>query len=406
MNIVILAGGFGTRLQSVVSDVPKPMADINGTPFLELLMRELCFLDPAQFVLCVSYKKEIIQNYFKDNFLGVPVQYSVEQEPLGTGGAIKHAFDSYNLQDALVLNGDSYIAADYSNFWAQTQDVKLAVILKQVDNANRYGRVDVHDGHIVDYHEKQDVAQPGLINAGIYKINRSLFAKKLPKKFSFEQDILEPIIPQIKPIYMLADDYFIDIGLPESYSQAQRELKSVIYGKQQNRALFLDRDGVINQDIGYLHRIQDCEFMPGIFDFCRKYTQNGYKLVVVTNQAGIAKGKYTEQDYKLLTEFIHNKFKDMGCEIMAEYYCPYHIDGMPPYNRNSFYRKPNPGMILRAAKEHDINLGNSVLIGDNETDILAGSRAGVGTTIRVINERNMRGLPQTIANKIIKIKQK
>lgn len=406
MNIVILAGGFGTRLQSVVRDVPKPMADIDGTPFLELLMRELCFLDPARFVLCVSYKKEIIQNYFKDNFLGIPVRYSVEQEPLGTGGAIKQAFDLYNLDNALVLNGDSYIAADYSHFWSQNKNEKLAVMLKQVDNANRYGRVDVHDGHIIDYHEKQDVAQPGLINAGIYKINRDLFDKKLPQKFSFEKDILEPIIPQIKPTYMVADDYFIDIGLPESYAVAQHELKSVIYGNAQNRALFLDRDGVINEDIGYLHRIQDCEFMPGIFDFCRKYTQDGYKLVVVTNQAGIAKGKYTEQDYKLLTEFIHNKFKDMGCEITAEYYCPYHIDGIAPYNRNSFYRKPNPGMILRAAKEHNINLSQSTLVGDNENDILAGRAAGIGETIRVINERNMRGSPKTIANKIIKINTK
>ena len=406
MNIVILAGGFGTRLQSVVSDVPKPMADINGTPFLELLMRELCFLDPEQFVLCVSYKRDIIQNHFRDNFLGIPVVYSTEESPLGTGGAIKQAFDTFNLQDALVLNGDSYIAADYSKFLAQNQDAKLAVMLKYVENANRYGRVDVQNGRIVDYHEKQDIEQPGLINAGIYKINRSLMTGNLPKKFSFEKDVLEPIIPLLKPTYMVADDYFIDIGLPESYRQAQRELKSVIYGNAQNRALFLDRDGVINQDICYLHKISDCEFIPGIFDFCREYKNNGYELIVVTNQAGIAKGKYSVGDYQLLTEYIHSTFKNQGCEITAEYYCPYHIDGIAPYNRNSFYRKPNPGMILRAAKEHNINTENSVLIGDNETDILAGKSAGVGDLIRVINTQNMRGSPKTIANKIIQIKQK
>ena len=121
MNIVILAGGFGTRLQSVVRDVPKPMADISGTPFLELLMQELSFLDPEKFVLCVSYKKDIIKNYFKNNFLGIPVVYSEETEPLGTGGAIKQAFDLYNLNDALVLNGDSYIQANYARFWNKTK---------------------------------------------------------------------------------------------------------------------------------------------------------------------------------------------------------------------------------------------------------------------------------------------
>ena len=401
MNIVILAGGFGTRLQSVVKDVPKPMADINGTPFLELLMQELSFLDPERFVLCVSYLKDSIKNHFHDNFMGIPVVYSEEDIPLGTGGAIKQAFDLFNLKDALVLNGDSYIAADYSKFIQQNKDARLAVMLKAVDDANRYGRVEVKDCRIIAFREKEDIIQPGLINAGIYKINRNLFSNDLPEKFSFEKDVLEPMIPQLKPTYMLAEDYFIDIGIPESYAKAQRELKSVIYGDAKNRALFLDRDGVINEDIGYLHKKEDCKFMSGIFDFCRKYKNDGYELIVVTNQAGIAKGKYTEQDYELLKEYIHSEFKKQDCEITAEYYCPYHIDGIAPYNRNSFYRKPNPGMILRGAKEYNINLAKSVLIGDNENDILAGKTAGLGTTIRLINEQNMRGLRQTIADKVI-----
>ena len=145
MNIVILAGGFGTRLQSVVRDVPKPMADIAGTPFLELLLRELSFLDPERFVLCVSYKKDIIKDYFKDSFLGIPVVYSEENEPLGTGGAIKQAFDLFNLNDALVLNGDSYIQANYARFLEQNKNEKLAVMLKRVDDANRYGRVEIEN---------------------------------------------------------------------------------------------------------------------------------------------------------------------------------------------------------------------------------------------------------------------
>lgn len=407
MNVVILAGGFGTRLQSVVRDVPKPMADIAGTPFLELLLRELSFLDPERFVLCVSYKKDIIKDYFKDSFLGIPVVYSEENEPLGTGGAIKQAFDLFNLNDALVLNGDSYIQANYARFLEQNKNEKLAVMLKHVDDANRYGRVEIENNRIVDFKEKNTtISQPGLINAGIYKVTKDLFTRSLPNKFSFEQDILEPMIPQLKPRFMLADDYFIDIGIPTSYAQAQKELKSVIYGNATNRALFLDRDGVINEDIGYLHKIQDCQFMPGIFDFCRQYKNNGYKLIIVTNQAGIAKGKFSEQDYKLLTDFIHSQFKKQYCEITAEYYCPYHIDGLPPYNRNSFYRKPNPGMILRAAKDYNINLPASALIGDNETDILAAKSAGVGNTIRIINEQNMRGTKTTVADNIIKIIQK
>ncbi|MCR4917704.1 MAG: HAD-IIIA family hydrolase [Alphaproteobacteria bacterium] len=383
MNIVILAGGFGTRLQSVVRDVPKPMADINGTPFLELLMRELCFLDPERFVLCVSYLKDCIKNHFGDNFLGIPVVYSEENEPLGTGGAIKQAFNLFKIDDALVLNGDSYISANYAKFLQKSQNEKLAIMLKQVDNANRYGRVEVVDNRIVAFCEKQPIIQPGLINAGIYKVNKSLFTNDLPQKFSFEKDVLEPTIPNLRPKYMVADDYFIDIGLPESYAAAQRELKSVIFGNATNLALFLDRDGVINKDIGYLHTIKDCKFNPWIFGICKVFKQRGYKLIVVTNQAGIAKGKYTEQDYKILTEYIHSEFRKQDCEITAEYHCPYHIDGFPPYNRNSFYRKPNPGMILRAAKDHNIDLSKSILIGDSETDIMAGARAGIKTMFQI-----------------------
>ena len=124
MNIIILAGGFGTRLQSVVKDVPKPMADINGTPFLELLMREILFCDPERIILCVSYMKDVIKQHFGDSFLGVPVLYSEENEPLGTGGAIKQAFDLFGLDEAVVLNGDTYVQVNYSEFIRKSEKEK------------------------------------------------------------------------------------------------------------------------------------------------------------------------------------------------------------------------------------------------------------------------------------------
>lgn len=403
MNIVILAGGFGTRLQSVVKDVPKPMADINGTPFLELLIRELLFCDPERIVLCVSYLKDVIKNHFGDNFLGVPILYSEEEEPLGTGGAIKQAFELFGLEDAIVLNGDTYVQTDYADFIQKSTNEKLSLVLKQVDNANRYGRAEVKDGRIISMLEKNPEPVAGLINAGIYKIRRDLFDSSLPKKFSFEKGLLEPKISEIRPLYVKADDYFIDIGLPESYAQAQRELKQVIFGRPDKKALFLDRDGVINEDKHHLYRIEDCEFMNGIFDLCREYKNKGFEIVVVTNQAGIAKGIYTEDDYFKLRDYIHGEFAKQGCPITAEYYCPYHPDGQGKYKRTSFYRKPNPGMILRAAKDLDIDLKQSVLIGDNKNDILAGKSAGVGKTICSINEHNMCGSKETVVDEVMSV---
>lgn len=403
MNIVILAGGFGTRLQSVVKDVPKPMADINGTPFLELLIREVLLCDPERIVLCVSYLKEVIEKHFGDNFLGVPILYSEETEPLGTGGAIKRAFDLYDLDEAVVLNGDTYVQTDYQAFIEKSAEEKLAVVLKHVGNANRYGQVQVGNGRIVSFCEKSPEQTAGLINAGIYKIRRDLFSSGLPEKFSFEKDLLEPEIGKLKPLYVQADDYFIDIGIPESYAQAQRELKQVIFGKPVKKALFLDRDGVINEDKHHLHKIEDCKFMDGIFDLCRDYKDRGFEIVVVTNQAGIAKGVYTENDYRALTAYIHAEFEKQGCPISAEYFCPYHPEGNGRYKRSSFYRKPAPGMILRAAKELNIDLKQSVLIGDAETDITAAKTAGVGFTIRLINENNMRGNKQTNADEVMRV---
>jgi len=141
-----------------------------------------------------------------------------------------------------------------------------------------------------------------------------------------------------------------------------------------NKALFLDRDGVINKDVRHLHTIEECVFCDGIFELAREYQNNGYLIIIVTNQAGIAKGIYTEEQYYVLREWIHEQFKDHGVIITAEYFCPHH----PDYTESCKCRKPEPGMLLLAAKEHDIDLSQSVIIGDKDSDIEAGQRAGVG----------------------------
>lgn len=146
-----------------------------------------------------------------------------------------------------------------------------------------------------------------------------------------------------------------------------------------NKALFLDRDGVINVDKHHVYRIEDCEFVNGIFDLCRKAKQEGYLIIVVTNQAGIAKGKYTEEDYFKFRDYVHAEFEKQGCAIDAEYFCPYHTEAVvEKYRRDSEDRKPNPGMILKAQKDFDIDLSKSILIGDKQSDIDAGESAGVG----------------------------
>lgn len=385
MNVIVLAGGLGTRLKSIVSDVPKPMADIDGTPFLELLLENLARQGAEQFILCVSHLREVIIRHFGDRYQGIPIRYSIEEKALGTGGAIRQAFEQHELEDAIVVNGDTFVKADYARFVRECSGNALAVMLKAVDDANRYGCVETEGNSIVSFHEKRPDKTPGLINAGVYLIHADLVRTFARKKFSFEKDFLETRIASIRPAFFMAEDYFIDIGIPESYMQACRELKQVIGQSAGNKALFLDRDGVINVDKHYVHKVEDCEFMDGIFDLCRRAKDKGYKLIVVTNQAGIAKGYFTENDFHTFMEYVRSEFIRQGCPLDDVFYCPYHKDGIGKYKMDSFDRKPNPGMILKAAKKHNIDLKQSILIGDKKSDIEAGKKSGIKHNILIKN---------------------
>lgn len=145
-----------------------------------------------------------------------------------------------------------------------------------------------------------------------------------------------------------------------------------------NKALFLDRDGVINVEKNYVYKIEDFEFIDGIFELVRSYQEQGYLIFVITNQAGIGRGYYTEDDFLNLTDWMLERFEEQGIKITEVYYCPYHpTHGIGEYLKDSIDRKPNPGMILKAKEKYDIDLGNSVLIGDKESDIEAGKAAGI-----------------------------
>ena len=163
---------------------------------------------------------------------------------------------------------------------------------------------------------------------------------------------------------------------------------------EQNRGLFLDRDGVINADKDYVWRIEEFEFLPGIFDLCRVAQEMGLIPIVVTNQAGIGRGYYTEHDFRTLTEWMLAEFRARGIGIGRVYHCPYHpTAGIGEYRRESFDRKPNPGMILRAKDDFDLDLSRSVLVGDEDSDIEAGRAAGVAFNIKLVPEAPANSVP-------------
>ena len=223
---IVLAGGKGTRLQSVVSNVPKPMAPIGEKPFLALLLQYLQSQGIEKVVLSVGYMYEIIQETFGNTFNGLAISYSIENEPLGTGGAIAKAMTMIEGENALVLNGDSFIKVELEEIEKHIPCSKneSLLVLKEMTNVSRYGSVVLKDEVITAFEEKQ-VKEKALINAGVYVLNKDIFKdKNLPEKFSFEKDFLEKEVEKGNLKGIVTNGYFIDIGVPEDYQKAQIEL--------------------------------------------------------------------------------------------------------------------------------------------------------------------------------------
>ena len=228
-SAVVLAGGFGTRLRSVVSELPKPLAPVAGRPFVAYVLEQLAAAGVAEVVLAVGYRAEQVERAFGTGFAGMRITYSHEHEPLGTGGAVCQALGQ--LTDAaraaapvLVANGDSYFGCDLAAF-AKTHatrrpDVSLA--LRHMEHADRYGLVDLGaDGRIARFREKRPDAS-GLINAGLYLLDPAvLLGRDLPQRFSLEADFFETHAAQLHLAGIPLEGYFIDIGIPEDYARAQ-----------------------------------------------------------------------------------------------------------------------------------------------------------------------------------------
>ena len=225
---IILAGGFGTRLQDVVKDLPKPMAPVNGRPFLTYILDYLIDYQYNKVVLSVGYLHEKIEEFFGTHYKSLEIDYAVETEPLGTGGGILFAMSKCTTDNVLVINGDTMFKVDLDAFerFHEEKGGLLSIVLREVEDVSRYGSVTISkDNLIVLFAEKQVTFGRGYINGGVYLINRKLFEKyPQSQKFSFEKDLMTKFYTQELFYAMPSDGYFIDIGIPEDYARAQQEL--------------------------------------------------------------------------------------------------------------------------------------------------------------------------------------
>lgn len=403
MKTVIMAGGKGTRISSIAKDIPKPMIPINGKPVLECEIECLRKQGFKEIIITVGHLGNVIVDYFGDgsgrspitgNSFGVQISYFYEKEPLGNAGAL---FKISNLltEDFLLLNGDSLFDIDFHRFVDfHFRKKGLATLFTHPNNhpfdstliiANSDGSVE----QWITKDEKRPEYYHNRVNAGIHLISPLLLNRiSDTSKVDLDRQLLKPLAGTGSLFCYDSPEYVKDIGTPERYYLACEDFRKK-YVKEKNlsykqKAIFLDRDGTINKYIGFLQKVDDFELIEGVLEAIRKINLSNYLVIVVTNQPVIARGEVTLEELKT----IHNKMETLlgngGAYVDGIYFCPHHPQKgfrgeKTEYKISCNCRKPRPGMLLRAARDFNIDLEKSWMIGDSKNDILAGKAAGCKT---------------------------
>ena len=387
-----MAGGKGTRISSIASDIPKPMIKMDDKPILEWQIETLKNQGFDEFIITVSHLSGVIKDYFGDGFkYGVNIEYYEEEIPLGNAGALFKIKDKLN-DDFLLINGDVLFDVDVNRFYRYHQIKKGLVSLLTHPNDHPYdsGLIITDDNNeVIKWLAKEDERPKyykNRVNAGMHIISPKVLDQEFDKeKIDLDRDVLKPLCDTGKMYAYDSSEYIKDMGTPERYNQVSSDLLS---GKIKERnlmykqkAIFLDRDGTINKYVGFLRNIDDFELNDGVSEAIKKINRSKYLAIVVTNQPVIARGEVT---FEQLNE-IHNKMETLlgqdGAYLDAIYYCPHHPDSgfegeVKELKIDCDCRKPKPGMLYKAAEDFNIDLSESYMIGDSDNDILAGNAAG------------------------------
>lgn len=413
-----MAGGKGTRISSVASDIPKPMIKIEGKPVLEHELECLRDQGFTDIILTVSHLGNIIMDYFGDSSgispatgkpFGVHIEYYFEEQPLGNAGALFKIRDMLD-SDFLLLNADAVFDVDFNRFVGFHKQQGGLVTLFTHPNSHPYDSgviIADKNGTVQQWLAKEDNRPKwyhNRVNAGLHVINPAVLdmagidkdkvgtvgENGKPVKVDLDRQLLKPLAGTGKMFCYDSPEYVKDMGTPERYASVCRDYKagrvSAKNLKNKQRAIFLDRDGTINKYVGFLRNIDELELIDGVAEAIRLINESGYLAIVVTNQPVIARGEVTENEL----DAIHNKMETLlgaeGAYLDGIYYCPHHphkgYEGeVPELKIDCDCRKPKPGMLLKAAQDFNIDLSQSWMIGDGENDVKAGQNAGCRTAL-------------------------
>lgn len=418
MKVVIMAGGKGTRIASVRSDVPKPMINICGKPILEHQIDNLKACGLTDIILVIGYLGDKIKEYFGDGSkFGVNIEYFVENHPLGTAGAL---FKMPQLtEDFLLLCGDVIIDVDFNRFiafhkehqaWASLvahpngHPYDSSLLVTEIDAPKTVGGMPEDTHQVIRWMAKEDerTYYKNRVNAGIELISPELLKETMknfvprhpetPDKIDLDRDVLKPNIPSGKIFAYDTPEYIKDMGTPDRFYETEKDIKSgKVHArnlKNKQKAIFLDRDGTINKMVGFVTKPEQFELIEGAAEAIKAINKSGYLAIVVTNQPVIARGDCTFEELQTIHDKMETELGKAGAFVDAIYVCPHHTDKgfegeRPEYKCNCNCRKPKPGLLLEAAKDFNIDLSESYMIGDSHRDVEAGENAGVKKSFKI-----------------------
>ncbi|MCR5370363.1 MAG: HAD-IIIA family hydrolase [Clostridium sp.] len=430
MKTVIMAGGRGTRISSLFPDIPKPLIPVMGKPVLEWELESLRDQGFRDVVLTVSHMADKIMDYFGDGGkLGIHIEYFEEKEPLGNAGAL---FKLDLREDFLLLNADAVFDIDFNRFVEYHRRCGGLATLFTHPNSHPYDSGIVaagEDGSVEQWLTKED-ARPEFyknrVNAGLHVLSPAALAysgidpesigKAGPdgkiKKADLDRQILKPLCGTGRMFCYDSPEYVKDMGTPERFHAVSRDFAAGLVRaknlKNRQKAIFLDRDGTINRYVGFLRDIGNFELLPGAAGAVRQINDSGYLAIVVTNQPVIARGEVTVPELARIHEKMETLLGAEGAYLDGLYYCPHHPHKgypgeVPELKIDCACRKPKPGMLLDAARDFNIDLSQSWMIGDGENDIRAGAAAGCRTVLLGEGEYGQTFSAENLAEAVEKI---
>ena len=405
MKTVIMAGGKGTRISSVARDIPKPMIKIDGVPVLEREIECLKSQGLTDIISTVSHLGQIIIDYFGDGSkispatgkpFGVNIEYYFEEQPLGNAGALFKIKDKLS-DDFLLLNADAVFDIDFIRFIDYHKEKGGLVTLFTHPNGHPYDSgliVSDGNGAVLKWLAKEDerpAYYKNRVNAGLHVVSKKILdAEIVAPKIDLDRQLLKPLAGTGKMFVYDSPEYVKDMGTPDRYESVCRDFAlGTVKAKNlinKQKAIFLDRDGTINEYVGFLKSPDAFRLLDGVSEAIKKINSSGYLAIVITNQPVIARGEVTFAGL----EEIHDKLETLlgreGAYLDAIYFCPHHphkgyAGEIPELKFDCGCRKPKAGMIFKAAKDFNIDLSESWMIGDGENDVLCGINAGCKTAI-------------------------